>query len=677
MTESSSEVEPDDDDGENDDRNIRHPRSPRPLRGGSNHDDDGNDGDMEESDAPPHGRRGGDPDADDSENARGDGEGGGRFYVDQDAYYRTEDGAVLKIRILSKPGSGGKYLVSLPDGATESVKPERLATLMELSSQELARLMKEKNRRRGEGGSSGNNSAANRDETDESGNEAQAPPSRHHRHRAHGGRRASRRGSDRRPTLDDGYMAGEDDGVGESSHESGRHGRQSAGSSKSDEKASKKKAAPDAGGDGTSPLLALSCPFVMVEAKKEEGGTKTVPLYDKGIDVYYKNFAGIQPAHILSNHLDDLLDPYYSIRLEDGREKQTDNAHIRLTALEFETKEANLDDKVGEAGEGAIVPVVHKKRGSDASSASTDAPSSNRDASLTEYKKQYEALAMDGSDRSDAVKGLDTTSSTLASSAAASNSNDLTPAPSTALAPAHKFAVGDDVLYCSSQGESSTVSVTRLNLDKKGRPYYVVRLPGGKEKQVYGHRLKPLRIEPEAAEEKSSSRSHRRSRSRSAAPSGSRGRSRSLASGLRRSAVKRSDSVSSRTSNGSSQVSGNTRGRKESARDPEPSSSVTSDSRGGTRMRSSSRARGRSRSVAASTGRASRSRSTAGRRERSTSRPPEEGAGGGGERRPRAKRGAVGVSSSSRKVAEGGDGGGGSRLSSIRKSFAGMSRSKH
>ena len=29
-------------------------------------------------------------------------------------------------------------------------------------------------------------------------------------------------------------------------------------------------------------------------------------------------------------HLDDLLEPYYYIRMEDGREKQADNAHITL-----------------------------------------------------------------------------------------------------------------------------------------------------------------------------------------------------------------------------------------------------------------------------------------------------------------------------------------------------------
>ena len=49
------------------------------------------------------------------------------------------------------------------------------------------------------------------------------------------------------------------------------------------------------------------------------------------MDVYYKsNGAIVSSAHIVDVHLDDLLEPYYSIRLEDGREKQTDNAHITL-----------------------------------------------------------------------------------------------------------------------------------------------------------------------------------------------------------------------------------------------------------------------------------------------------------------------------------------------------------
>jgi hypothetical protein len=70
----------------------------------------------------------------------------------------------------------------------------------------------------------------------------------------------------------------------------------------------------------------------MVQCKTEDGGTKMVPMYKAGMDVYYKsNGVIVSSAHILDVHLDDLLEPYYSIRLEDGREKQTDNAHITLT----------------------------------------------------------------------------------------------------------------------------------------------------------------------------------------------------------------------------------------------------------------------------------------------------------------------------------------------------------
>ena len=35
-------------------------------------------------------------------------------------------------------------------------------------------------------------------------------------------------------------------------------------------------------------------------------------------------------ARILDAHLDDEVVPYYMIKLEDGREKQTDNVHLSL-----------------------------------------------------------------------------------------------------------------------------------------------------------------------------------------------------------------------------------------------------------------------------------------------------------------------------------------------------------
>jgi len=68
----------------------------------------------------------------------------------------------------------------------------------------------------------------------------------------------------------------------------------------------------------------------MVEAKTEDGRIRLVPRHEKGKIVWYKSPQGIVEALILESHLDDLHEPYYTIRLMDGREKQTDNAHILL-----------------------------------------------------------------------------------------------------------------------------------------------------------------------------------------------------------------------------------------------------------------------------------------------------------------------------------------------------------
>ena len=60
----------------------------------------------------------------------------------------------------------------------------------------------------------------------------------------------------------------------------------------------------------------------MIQAKTEDGGSKLVPKYKKGTSVLYKSPHGILGVLILDVHLDDLLEPYYSIKLPDGREKQ-------------------------------------------------------------------------------------------------------------------------------------------------------------------------------------------------------------------------------------------------------------------------------------------------------------------------------------------------------------------
>jgi len=56
-----------------------------------------------------------------------------------------------------------------------------------------------------------------------------------------------------------------------------------------------------------------------------------VGAYKVGMLVYYKNARSstVVEARVLSKHLDDKLEPYYTIQLEDGREKQTDDAHLK------------------------------------------------------------------------------------------------------------------------------------------------------------------------------------------------------------------------------------------------------------------------------------------------------------------------------------------------------------
>jgi hypothetical protein len=68
----------------------------------------------------------------------------------------------------------------------------------------------------------------------------------------------------------------------------------------------------------------------MVQAKTENGNWRTVPLYEASMVVCYRNDNEIQECKILTVHHDDLLEPYYTVRLLDRKEKQTDNTHIIL-----------------------------------------------------------------------------------------------------------------------------------------------------------------------------------------------------------------------------------------------------------------------------------------------------------------------------------------------------------
>ncbi len=68
----------------------------------------------------------------------------------------------------------------------------------------------------------------------------------------------------------------------------------------------------------------------MVQAKTEDGNWRTVPLYEVGMDVCYRNEDGIQECKILTAHHDNLLEPYHTVRLLNRKEKQTDTTHITL-----------------------------------------------------------------------------------------------------------------------------------------------------------------------------------------------------------------------------------------------------------------------------------------------------------------------------------------------------------
>jgi len=74
-----------------------------------------------------------------------------KLSVGQYAYYRSSDGSITKVRILSHSGEEGsdpRYEISLPDGSRrDDVNSSRLATLTDLTSEELSMLMKERNER--------------------------------------------------------------------------------------------------------------------------------------------------------------------------------------------------------------------------------------------------------------------------------------------------------------------------------------------------------------------------------------------------------------------------------------------------------------------------------------------------------------------------------------------------
>jgi hypothetical protein len=48
------------------------------------------------------------------------------------------------------------------------------------------------------------------------------------------------------------------------------------------------------------------------------------------MDVHYRNEDGIQECNILTVHHENLLEPYYTVGLQEGNENQSDKTHITL-----------------------------------------------------------------------------------------------------------------------------------------------------------------------------------------------------------------------------------------------------------------------------------------------------------------------------------------------------------
>ena len=51
----------------------------------------------------------------------------------------------------------------------------------------------------------------------------------------------------------------------------------------------------------------------VVQAKTEDGKQKTVPMYEKGMEIHYRNAYGTQSGTVLTVNLNDLKEPYYTV----------------------------------------------------------------------------------------------------------------------------------------------------------------------------------------------------------------------------------------------------------------------------------------------------------------------------------------------------------------------------
>lgn len=418
------------------------------------------------------------------------------------AYYRPpgDMSSVIKVRIVKHSKSKGLYTISLPDNShQDNVKSTHLATLMELSSNEMITLMKESGRK-------------SRDKLSSTKNKSQS--------RSLSTTEKKPENDDEEVNVDAEYEAGEGERMSSGSEDSKSLSQQQYNSSH------------------TVPISIPTTAVVrppkmhMVQAKTESGEWKWVPYYEKGMSLNYMNAEGVQKCKVLSVDLDDLMEPYYTVLLDkDEREKQTDNAHLALSSEEemlealqdqAEEKCNNLDK---EEEQGFEENQENEEKDSFNSRPTRSSSKSPRSSSETNQQSSSETHPLSPS--------KNRPEENLASSD--DKATQVEEEEAMAFIPA-TFFKDDQVLYKNSEGERLRAVVISLKRDKKDRPYYVVRiLHSGLDKLVYGHRLRPL------PENRSSRRSRSRGRSVSSKegqpnPASSiRGRSSSKGVGTRRS----------------------------------------------------------------------------------------------------------------------------------------------
>lgn len=103
----------------------------------------------------------------------------------------------------------------------------------------------------------------------------------------------------------------------------------------------------DRGDSAAAPIDANTLICGKSKGDSSQHANKSDSTFTKGQTVFYKTAQGIAvEAHILEVHVDDLLVPYYTIRLlSDGREKQTEGARLSTLSELCKSTESNQVDK--------------------------------------------------------------------------------------------------------------------------------------------------------------------------------------------------------------------------------------------------------------------------------------------------------------------------------------------